>query len=367
MPGEEQLVASMSDDPELMLAITERANKAREFHGVLTKAMSQSQTPLSKLLVSIRAFMDEVDEQLQKQTDSEIRRELELINENLSDHRDQAEEFSENWDLLGPKVAGWQPGDDPDLLLEYQKRAEVLVREFHAKSRVSLGLAIKQGDQIGRTGTEMAMRRVIQSALAKFSHVCFETRNEWILAASGVVPANNLELKALRITLVNLVPRIQERREAHKAEVAKKLVAQRDAEWTAELGRLKQELEDANQRQRELNGRMMAVMDDVAEKQQATQETLQARRDEVEGQQEVVAELDREWTRLVSHAQHLESGQEITMAGAVSYGSLKPVLPSQFDFEKIDRAAALGGGVAVAFILVFWFLSRPRRPRVAAG
>ncbi|MFQ5412445.1 MAG: hypothetical protein ACE5EC_09095, partial [Phycisphaerae bacterium] len=152
VPREADVVASMSTDRELVERMAERTAKARAFHEVLATAVSGSQTPLTTLLSSIDSFSSEVQRQLEIQTDPEILQELETVAVGLSDYARHAETYADQWDELAPKMASWTPTDDPDLLLEYQKQAETLVRTFYDQSRKSFGDVTSQADAIGRGG-----------------------------------------------------------------------------------------------------------------------------------------------------------------------------------------------------------------------
>jgi hypothetical protein len=352
----------MEQDPQAIQAVKERADKAAEFHSVLTKALTGSPSPLSILRTEIKGFVGEVDRQLRQQTDNEIRQELELVAVDLSEILQEIAGFTEDWARLVPKVAKWQPGEDPELLLEYQKRAEVLVRDFHKASRESLGKAIKKADQIGRGGTEMTKRRIIQNALARLSHACFEARNAWIVAASEVVPANNLELKALRDTLTRLTPRIEERREVHRTQVAKRLGEQAQVDRAATLKSLRDRVGQADAHYLELNRRAMAAMESVVSMDQTTIQTLEQRRAAVSAQLQKVEALRRESAESSAAVERLKKDERISMAGAVSYKPLEPILAGPFDLSKLNQAVGTGGAVALLVLMVTWASTRRRGP-----
>ncbi len=360
VPSAAQVEASMAAAPRLSQMLQERSAKARSFHAALTDAMSEAQTPLTSLLANIGRFSREVDAQLDKQTDAEIRRELELVKVDLADYKEQTDAFIESWDLLTPKVARWKPEDPTDLLLEYQEKSETLVRDFHADSRVALASAIKKADEIGRGGKELAMRRIIQNALAKPSHACFEARKEWVRSASGVVPANHLELKALRDTLVKLTQRIEDKRRTHRVEVAAQLTEQRDADREIELQQLRARAEEAADDYRELSRLAMKAADAVIQSNEDAFASIEQRRAEIDAQRGRVVQLDREAAKLAVRVERLEDDEAISLAGALVYGPTEFEPPRQFDLARADVAGGAGGGVAILVVVLFWLLA-PRR------
>ena len=360
VPNEALITAEMQKDTKAVQTVQERAGKAADFHVVLTQALMGSPSSLSILRTEIKGFIGEVDRQLRQQTDSEIRRELELVAVDLAEFLQQTAGFAEDWSRLLPKVAAWQPGADPELLLEYQKRAEVLVRGFHKASRVALGKAIKKADQIGRGGTEMTKRRIIQNALASLSHACFEARNEWIVTASEVVPANNLELKALRDALTKLTPRIEERREFHRAQVAQRLAKQRQTDRAATLSSLRARVGEADAHHRELNRRAMESMESMVSLDQTAIQTLEQRRAAVSAQHQKVEKLRRELEESSTAVARLKKDERISMAGAVNYEPLEPILAGEFDLSRLNRALGSGGVVALLVLLVAWASTRRR-------
>ncbi|MFH1417867.1 MAG: hypothetical protein ABII12_06235 [Planctomycetota bacterium] len=361
VPTPEQFAEAYASDMELMQAVEERDANAGEFHSALTQAMSESQVPLSTLLTAISTIVSEVDKQLAAQPDKEIQREIEEVAVDLRDYLAQAEEFSMRWDDLAPKVGTWKNGGDADLLLEYQKKAESLIREFHAGSRKSFGDAAKKIDAIGRGGSEMTKRRVIQNQLLKASHACLEARNEWIIAARGAVPRYNLELKALRNAIRDITPRVTERRRHHQQRLAEQLLKARSDERVARGQRLQERESDAVQRHQQLSDRFLKLDAAVAEGDAGFDAELQQRQRDLREQEDTVARLRRELATTDREMQRLSGSEEVSLAGVVSYRSLAPLVPSRFDPEKRAGAAAVGGTAAVLLMFGAWVLTRTKR------
>lgn len=361
VPREADVTAAMASDRDLAERMAERDSKANEFHRVLTTAISGAQTPLTALLAGIDAFSSEVQRQLAIQTDPDIRRELEAIAVSLTDYTDRAETFADRWDELAPKVASWTPKSDPDLLLEYQKQAESLVRAFYDESRKAFGEVTKQADAIGRGGSEMTQRRIIHNSLQKLSHAGHAARNEWIESVDGVVPANNRELQALRDTLRNLASRIDQGRAVHRAAVEKELAQQRETLWAAGLDRLKTRVTTAEARFRDLSKQAMTAMESALKEDQTMIREMRTRRDEIDRQKETVSRLELDLRELDNQIDRLEAGEAISMAGAVRYEPAKPVARALFDWSRRTPALGLSGIVALLFTTLVWVLSRQRR------
>jgi hypothetical protein len=103
----------MEQDPQAIQAVKERADKAAEFHSVLTKALTGSPSPLSILRTEIKGFVGEVDRQLRQQTDNEIRQELELVAVDLSEILQEIAGFTEDWARLVPGISEAGGGAGP--------------------------------------------------------------------------------------------------------------------------------------------------------------------------------------------------------------------------------------------------------------
>lgn len=358
-PAEEQLVRACAADAELMQAVEQRDGKAWQFYQSLVEAMSRAQTPLAALLSSIDALEHEVREQLQDQANKEIRREIEVILVGVRDYGDQARAFSRNWDALAPKVAAWKAGGDPQTLLEYQRKAEGLIRDFHAASRRSFANVAQKADAIGRAGSEMTQRRITQGKLLKAANAGLETRNGWIVAAQGVLPRYNKALKALRDAIRDLTPRIEQRRQYHRERLIEHLTKVREDEWNAERIRLEQHKEDLAERCRQLSDEFVrldeagTIPSDVARR-------LQERQDRVRRQQELVRKLDERLAALDQELVRLRSTEQVSLAGSVKYKPLPAIRPQRFDPRRRAGAVGLGAGAALLFMFAVWFVSQPK-------
>ena len=246
--------------------------------------------------------------------------------------------------------------------MEYQGKAEELVRELHKQSLLWLGAAGAKADAIGRQGSEMTKRRIIQSALLDVAHSCDEARKSWLLAARDVVPANNLELKALRNAINDLTPRIERRRESHRAKLVEHLGKVRADEWVAREQQLRSESADATRRHQELSEQFLKVDSALSEDDRQAEAELRDRRDAIRVRMAELAELERDVVATGGQIEILRAGRPVDVAGTVSYQSLAPILPSRFDLEKSRAAVGLGGILAGMFMFGTWLLSRPRRP-----
>ncbi|MBK8270306.1 MAG: hypothetical protein IPK83_19220 [Planctomycetes bacterium] len=121
VPSEAQIAKAVAADRDLTLAIEERGAKAIRFHDALVSAVSKSQVPLTTLLKCVAEFSGEVEKQIAKQSDTEIRKELEQVALDLSDLKDHADEFTQSWDELSPKIAAWKSKENSEQLLELSK------------------------------------------------------------------------------------------------------------------------------------------------------------------------------------------------------------------------------------------------------
>ncbi|HVP10562.1 MAG TPA: hypothetical protein VMV94_05150, partial [Phycisphaerae bacterium] len=362
VPTEEQLVQACAGDGELMQAVEQRDAKARELHKVLTEAMSQSQTPLAALLASINELASEVDQQIADQTDKDIRRELEEIAVTLKDYRRYAEVFSRNWDELAPKVGSWKAGGDADLLLEYQKKAEMLIREFHSQSGESSKTAGAKTDAIAQGGSEMTMRRVIHGRLRKALLACQQARNDWILAARGAVPRYNLGLKALEDAIHDLTPRIEQRRKYHKDKLVEQLMKARGDERAAESQRLLENREEATRQYQRLSDEFVKL-DTEATGDEAARAEAQQKQIQIREQEERISRLDREAQAIQQEIDRLQGDGDVSLAGSASYEQLAASPPDRLESRRLHQGLKLGGvSTAVSFI-VFFAISGLRRPR----
>ncbi len=362
VPSDEQLRMAYASDAVLVQALEQRDAKARGFHRVLITAMSEAQTPMTLLQTSIEAFSDEVRRQLAEQTDTDIRSELERIVVDLEDCVAQFNEFSRGWDDLVSKAACWKAGGPADLLIEYQQKAEMLVRAFHGESVATLGAASKKADAIGRAGSEMTKRRIIQNALMKLAHTCHEIRVGWIMAARGVVPADNRELKALRNAVRDLAPRIEQKQEAHRQKLIEHLGKARADAWAVRHQRLLDEKERATRHHEELSDAFVRMDSRISRGDKELEAELQTRRAEIETKEAEIARTDLDEAGLKGRIELVQAQREVNMGGTVRYesASLPPIPPDWFDLDKLSGAIVWGVCATAAFVLFAWMVSRPR-------
>lgn len=362
VPTDEQLANAYATDTELMLAMQQRDAKARDFHAVLLESMSQTQLPLATLLTTIEDLAADTERLIKDQADEAIRAELEEISLQLREYSDQAQDFSRSWDALAPKVAAWRAGGDAELLLEYQQKAELLIRDFHAASKKTMNAA---GDKVGAIasgGEEMTKRRVVQSQLQAAVNASSEVRNEWIIAAQGVLPRYNKELLALQGAIEDLTPRIDELRRHHRERLAEHLLKAAQDDYAANLQALRTAKEEAARRHQKLSNEYVRVDEEatIPPELQAERRTKLA---EISRQRETIEVIERRITSLQNEIERLGGTEEITMAGTATFKPLPPHSPGPFDFGKAQAAVGTGGGVGILYVLITWFALRPKRGR----
>ncbi|MBK8270305.1 MAG: hypothetical protein IPK83_19215 [Planctomycetes bacterium] len=207
----------------------------------------------------------------------------------------------------------------------------------------------------------MTQRRIIQAQLAKHAQSCFEQRNEWTVAASEVVPANNPELKALRSALVGLTPRIDEGRARIRDDVAKQLAEKRKNDWLAEETRLKDVVSKAEVAHRTLAQQAMAAMQTALNVDDSTIKALQARREEIAAQQEVISGLERDVAEHLARVARLKTATSVNMAGLATYQSLESPTIASFDTTRLNAGLSLGAGVTLLMMFVIYLISGPGR------
>lgn len=370
IPTEEQLAQACAADAELVQAMQQRDSQAREMHRVLTEAMSKSQIPLARLLTEINSLASAAVQELADQTDKEIRRELEQITVDIGDYQRQAEAFSRSWDEIAPKVAAWKAGGDAELLREYQGKVETLIRGFHSESGRSFGSAAAKADSIGRGGSEMTKRRIIQSRLLKASRECLEARNEWIMAARGVVPRYNLELKALDEAIGDLAPRIEQRRAQHRAKLAEHLEKLRTDERAAESQRLHARVNEAARQYQLLSDEFLKA-DSLSTADADLAQGFQKQQAQIDDQEKLLARLDGEAADVQREIERLQGSAEVSLSDAVTYSAGEPIVPGRLEPRRLNRAFTFGGAVAGVFLMGYWVTTgmqlRRRFPAGEAG
>jgi len=360
VPTDEQLAEACAADAELVQAMQQRDAQARELHKVLTEAMSKSQIPLTRLLSEISALATDVVGQTVEQTDADIRRELEQIAVDVGDYQRQAEGFSRSWDELAPKVAAWRAGGDAELLREYQRKAETLIRDFHSESGRTFGLAASKADAIGRGGSEMTKRRIIQGRLMKACRVCLDARNDWIMAARGVVPRYNLELKALDEAVRDLTPRIEERQAEHRAKLVEHLEKVRTEERAAELAGLRAAADAAARQYQSLSDEFVRADAQSAVDSELAQE-MQKQQAAISEQEQLLTQLDEEANDLQREIQRLQSSAEVSLSDSVAYQAAEAVGTGRFEPARRNKALVLCFIVAGVFLAGFYFVTGLRR------
>lgn len=366
VPSDEQLAQAYAADEELTQAVEQQTAKAEEFHRTLSDAIEKPKEPMAALVSSIEEIEAKVREQIKDQTDTDIQRELEQIAADLATYHDQTDRFAAAWEDLVPKLEGWQSGADPAMLLEYQNRAETLVRDYYGSSRLSFSAAADRADTIGREGSEMTKRRIIQNSLQRLAHQSLDARNAWIVAARAVVPRYNVELKANRDSVHDLAPRIEELKDRQKAKLARQLAETRGDQRKKQIAQLQAAVDEAARHYQELSDEFLmldsqaTVVDEKAAAlvQQLKRQT-QEKRDHLAALQAESKELDEEIVRV-------QDSGTVSPPGVASYASLDSVLSPSFNMEKKDRALGFGGLAAGLFILLAWGRTLQKRNRAPA-
>ena len=162
--------------------------------------------------------------------------------------------------------------------------------------------------------------------------------------------------------MTKLTPRLAERREIHRAQVAQRLVEQRRSDRAATLASLRTRVAEAEAYYRKLNRQAMAAMESMVSMDQMAIQTLEQRRASVSTQHQKVEKLRSELEGISATVARLKKDERISMAGAVNYEPLEPILAGPFDLSRLG--GALGSGVAVALlVLVVAWASTRRRGR----
>jgi chromosome segregation ATPase len=347
VPTDDQLREVLDKDDEIVQAMNQQQSKAIEFQAVLKTAMNKAHAPIPELTASIETMVAETQRQITAQTDKDIRDELEKIAAELADYREQAVTFCQNWDDLAPRIESWKGGADPKLLLEYQEKAEKLIRDFHTASRTSFGQAAKRADEIAAGGSEMTKRRIIQSVLKSLALSALKARNAWTIAARDVVPQYNVELKAMRQAIQDLAPRIDESRAAHKQKLAATLGQQRVQDHQSQLLKLRDQVEAAHRSHQQLSDEFMK-MDTASTLDETAAGEIQKQHDLIETRKGEIAALENRAGQLQAEIEKLEKSHQGHSAESVSYAALDPIRPAIFDFKKKDVA----GGIGLLFFFV---------------
>jgi hypothetical protein len=364
IPDEQQLAQAYAADEELTQAIEQQAAKAVELQSTLGEAIEKSKESMGTLLSSVESIEAKVQEHLKGQTDDDIRRELEQVATQLAEYHAQTDHFATEWEELGPKIESWHSGADPAMLLEYQEKAETLVRDYYGNSRLSFSAAADKADQIGREGSEMTQRRIIQNSLQRLAHQSLEARNAWIVAARAVVPRYNVELKAGRDAVRDLTPRIDELKQRRKEKLIRQLAETRSERQKTKLAQLNAAVETATRHYQELSDEFLKSDAQVAEAaQKASTETLQTK-NEVQEKRDRLASLLSEAKQLDDEIMRVRESGAANAPEVARYASLDSILSPAFDFQKQDQALEFGGAAAVIFIVVGLIVTS-RKPKPA--
>ncbi len=360
---------------------------------------------------------------------AELHRELEQVRRLLLDLQESAHAFATDWDQLAPKLASWTPAeltirqaadsptlqpttadplprgqeaDEPttpnylailtqgELLLEYHAAAEKLIYRFYEASKSKLAQAIQSADQIARHGEPLPTRRIIRDQLAKAGHNAHAARNDWILAAQDLIPANNLQLKSLGDDLENLLERFDPRDAgraerpgprhdeasmaflpAAKREAAARHAAKQQQQYDQALAQLQAEHDDAEQRRDELNRLLIKALDREHERQSRRAHQNESLRE----RQAVLSSLERTAADLTAEIAGLadglgEDGADGSGAeadpSAPRYEALPPLKPPMLDLDRLPAALPIGAAVAGAFGFAASFLAPARRKQADA-
>jgi len=360
IPGEAALARSYVRDVELSRAMQDRAAKAAAMHGLLATVMSGSMDGLDQMLQRIDDMVVEVREQLKQQSHPEIRRELELLASDLSEYAALAGTFATDWRRLAGRVEGWRAGDGSEMVIEFQHEAEKLVRGFHGEGRLPFSAAAEKADAIGREGAEMTKRRVLQSTLTRLAHRCLDGGNDWILAARLVVPRYNKPLKAVRDSIIDLSPRIEEWKAEHRSELIKELTLARQNEHRRQLAELRSGVEAAERRHVDVTKQFLNA-DEAAQLTETIGDDMTELRRQADEEKAAIARLRAMVdTTNVRINRALETGVIPEPSPAV-YRAEPAIRTPMLDLRKRNSAAVIGLAVAALFIVVGWSAFPARR------
>ncbi len=363
VPSEAQLVEAQEGDVELRQALEHQQTKATQLHAVVLSAMSKSVVPFAGLLTSIDVWLMEIRKQVDAQSDKDIKKELEMLAVDVTDYLQQARHFEQQWNELQPKVEAWRAGGEAEALAEYQKQAETLIRDFHAKSRNTFAEAAKKSDDLSRGGTEMAQRRILQSSMTRFAHDSLAARNTWTIAARGVVPRYEVELKTLLSAVADVGPRIAERKAHHRERLADQLMKVRADEHHARHERMKADLDAATHRHEQLSDEFLKA-ERAATASAASVATIEPQKKAVATARQQVADLEAAIASLAHEIERVPTSGTAVHAGSIRYDRLGISESPTFDLSKVRQAIALGAVVSCMFVVCVWVLSR-NRPRFA--
>jgi DNA repair exonuclease SbcCD ATPase subunit len=330
--------------------------------------MDQAIEPFGGLLASIEGWLAEARKQVEEQSNEEILRELNLLVVDITDYLQQARSFEQEWGDLKPKVQAWQAGGDVDALIEYQKKAEAIIRDFHSKSRQTFGEAVKKSDDLARSGSEMTQRRVIHSVMTGLAHTSLAERNKWTVAARSVVPRYNLRLKGLLGAVNDVSPRISERKTFHRSRLTEELSIARAAERQDALQRLRTDLEAAHRRHQQASDEYLKLDTGTAAVEQAN-DAVQRKKAELADIKSQSSDLEVAIARLDADIARLQESSASGKITPAEYQAFPPAIATGFDARTVRQAVLLGAVVAAIFIVCVAILSRRRRssPQVAVA
>ena len=363
-PTPAERTAAYQSDPDLAQAIAEERTRARDFHGVLSRAMSQTQGPMAALLTSVERFVAEIDKQRRTQTDQEILRDVEQIAVDLTDFAAHATTFAEGWDDLAPKVAAWKPAENNDVLLEYQKHGDELVRAFDKQGSETLFRVATGIDALDRGGAEPTKRKNVKTALLELVHHTDKARQDLLFEAVGVVQANNLELRALANTIRGLGDRIRRQRSAHDKALAAHLIRVRRDERNGRIQSRRDALAEAGAVHDEKQRAFMAI-DNRVTADEAIRSQAERLRREIDKQAATAAGIRRDIGQIDTEIERVKKSRTVSMAGAAEYRPIEVDPPADYRDTRMQAVLIWGIGAALFTLFAMWVATRAPKPMPA--
>ena len=330
----------------------------------MLSAFGESQPRVADVVVNAKALQGNVSMILNQATAEAIRSDLEKVVLSVEEYNEEVSAFAREWDRLSPRVSAWSPGDDIDLLLEYQSAAESLVQTFHAQSDAALAQATDLSRKLADRGDNMTQRRQLQTRLLDAVN---KSRKAWQECASQIVMlvgANNSLVRGASQTVMNLTPRIAEGMEHHRELVEKKLQEERISQWVAQKSDLEAAVIQARARYEGLSRQVRAQLESDRKSKTSTIRMQEQLADETAEQQATVFRAKDALHQIELELSAAQQPKVRMPSGMVKYQPLEATSIGYIDAARKPWAILCGALASLAFYMyVWWFRSRARRAR----
>jgi len=135
-------------------------------HAEMLEVVSGLKAPLPEIIDGVQRLKSDIERLLKSASSEDIRRDLEAIALKSDDLAQDFASFESEWNRLAPLIESWSEADDLDLLLEYQGKAENVVRATNKAAYRDLQDLIRMKEGLDNQGSNMTQRRNIQTQLA---------------------------------------------------------------------------------------------------------------------------------------------------------------------------------------------------------